>query len=57
MGFNWCQIRNKTFYIQKLSKFYVEKGYICLKVSSLVCKCVFHRPEHIPKRGPHGTEF
>ena len=28
-----------------------------LKVSSLVRKCVFYRPEHNIKRGPHGTEF
>ena len=28
-----------------------------LKVSSLACKCVFHRPEHNAKRIPHGTEF
>ena len=28
-----------------------------LKVSYLVCKCVFYRPEHNAKGGPHGTEF
>ena len=31
-----------------------------LKVPSLACKCVFHRPEHNAKGGgggPHGTEF
>ena len=25
-----------------------------LKVPSLACKCVFYRPEHNAKRGPHG---
>ena len=28
-----------------------------MKVSSLECKCVFYRPEHIAKWGSHGTEF
>ena len=27
------------------------------KVSSLACKCVFYKPEHNAKGGPHGTEF
>ena len=27
------------------------------KVSSLVCKCVFYRPGHNTKGGPHRTEF
>ena len=27
------------------------------KVSSLASKCVFYRPEHNAKGGPHGTEF
>lgn len=26
-----------------------------LKVSSLPCKCVFNRPEHNAKEGPHKT--
>ena len=26
-----------------------------LKVSSFTCKCVFYRPEHNAKEGPHGT--
>ena len=29
----------------------------CLEVSSLVCKCVFYRPEHNAKDGPHGINF
>ena len=29
LGSNWYQIENKTCYIQKISKFYVEKGYQC----------------------------
>ena len=28
-----------------------------LKVSSLACKCVFYRPEHNAKGGPHKTKF
>ena len=28
-----------------------------LKVSSLTCKCVFYRPEHNTKEGPHEIEF
>ena len=28
-----------------------------LKVSSLACKCVFCRPEHNVKEGPHGIEL
>ena len=28
-----------------------------MKVSSLACKCVFYRPEHNAKGGPHGTKF
>ena len=28
-----------------------------LKVVSLVCKCVFYRPKHNAKGGPHGIEF
>ena len=28
-GPNWYQIENRTFYIPKVSKFYVEKGYPC----------------------------
>ena len=28
-----------------------------LKVSSLACKCVFYKPEHNAKAGPHGIEF
>ena len=28
-----------------------------LKVSSLVCKFVFYRPEHNAKRGPHEIEY
>ena len=28
-----------------------------MKVSSLACKCVFYRPEHNAKGGPHGTGF
>ena len=27
-----------------------------LKVSSFACNCVFYRPEHDAKRGPHRTE-
>ena len=26
---NWYQIGNRTCYIQKVSKFYAEKGYLC----------------------------
>ena len=41
--------------VTKVSKFYVEKylDYILtgLKVSSLVCKCVFYRPKHNAKEG------
>ena len=28
-----------------------------LKVLSLVCKCIFYRPEHNAKREPHEIEF
>ena len=28
---NWYQIGNETCYIAKVSKFYVEKGYLCLQ--------------------------
>ena len=28
-----------------------------LKVSSLTCKCVFDRPEHYTKEGPHGIKY
>ena len=28
-----------------------------LKVSSLVCKCVFYRPEHNPKGDPRQLNF
>ena len=28
-----------------------------LKMSPLVCKCVFYRPKHNEKGGPHGIEF
>ena len=28
-----------------------------LKVSSLVCKWIFYRPEHNAKEGPQETEF
>ena len=51
LGPNWYQIRNRTYYIQKVSKFYVEK------VSSFACKYVFHRPEHNAKKGLHETDF
>ena len=26
-----------------------------LKVSSVACKCIFYRPEHSAKEGPHET--
>ena len=29
LGPNWYQIGNRTCYIQKASKFYGEKGYLC----------------------------
>ena len=29
LGPNWYQIGNRTCYIQKVSKFYAEKGYLC----------------------------
>ena len=32
MGPNWYQIENRTCYIQKVSKFYAEKGYLCQQV-------------------------
>ena len=28
LGSSWYQMRNKTCYIPKISKFYVEKGYL-----------------------------
>ena len=28
-----------------------------LKVSSLVSKCIFYRPDHNPKGGPRGIEY
>ena len=31
--------------------------FMGLKVSSLVCKCIFYRPEHNGKEGPQETEF
>ena len=39
MGFgpNWYQIRNRTCYIQKVSKFYVGK-----RISIVTCKYVLH---------------
>ena len=51
LGPNLYQIRNRTCYIQKVSKFYVEKG------SSFAFKYVFYRPEHNTKKGLHKTEF
>ena len=54
-GPNWYQIGNKTCYIPKAGKFYVEIA--SLKVLSLACKCVFYRLEHNAKGEPHGTEF
>ena len=36
-----------------VSKFYVEKGYLCLKVLPLACKYVFYRPKHNAKGGTH----
>ena len=45
--------------MQKFSKFYVEKGYLCYKLESVIfaCNCVFYRPKYNATEGPHGTEF
>ena len=51
LGSNWYQIGNKTYYILKVSKFYAEKRYQCLKMPSLPCKCEFYRPEKNAKGG------
>ena len=42
---------------QKLANFIRKKisRLTGLKVSSLTCKCVFYRPEHDTKEGPHET--
>ena len=56
---NWYQIGSKTCYIPKSYQILHRKriGLLTgLKVSSLVCKYVFYRPEHV-KGGPHGIEF
>ena len=55
---NWYQIGSKIFYIPKLATFLEKNIYVTgLKVPSYACKCVFYRPEHNPKGGPHGNEF
>ena len=59
-GPNWYQTGNKTCYVPKVGKFRVEKGYLKvagLKVAPFASKCVFYRPEHNAKRGPHEIEF
>ena len=49
---NWEQ---NMFYAKSCRK-YVEK-YTDLKVSFLLCKCVFYRLEHNAKGGPRGTDY
>ena len=58
-GPNWYQIGKKTCSIP-VSKILLEKRIFKstgLKVSSLACKVIFHRPEHNAKGGPHRTEL
>ena len=60
MGPSWCQIWSKTYYIPKVSNFYLEKRIPMLtdlKVSSLGCKCVFYRPNHNATGDPLKLDF
>ena len=60
LGPNWYQIGNKTCYIPKVRKFYVEKKMSMLsglKVSFLACKCAFYRPEHNVRWDPIELNF
>ena len=41
LGPNWYQPENKTCYIPKVKKIYVEKGCNL----HLACKCLFYKPE------------
>ena len=54
------ELRTKYVIYQKLANF-LQKKYIYmltgLIVSSLVCKCVFYRPEHNAKRRLYRIEF
>ena len=52
-GPSWYQRGDKTCYIPKVSKFFVD--ILFYEVSSLVCKCVFYEPTHNAMEGPQGT--
>ena len=59
-GSNWYQIGSKACYILKISKFYIKKELSMLtglKVSYMICKCVFYRTELNAKKRPHVIEF
>ena len=55
LGSDCYQNGNKTCYIPKFSKCYVETG---LEMSFFICKGVFYRPpEHNTKGGSHSIEL
>ena len=57
---SWYQIWNKTGYIPKVRKiFYIKRISVLIsrKVSSLACKCIFHRQEQNAEGEHHGIEF
>ena len=58
LGPNLYQIENKIY--SKSYQILCRKRISMLtglKMLSLICKCVFYRPEHNAKRGHHGIEF
>ena len=55
LGLYCCQIGNKMSYIKSWKNLYRKKKSMLtgLKVSPLAFKCLFYRPEHKAKGGPH----
>ena len=53
---NWEQnmLYTKSQQILRRKKISMLTGF---KVPSLICKCVFYRPEHNSKSGPHEIDF
>ena len=58
LGSNWYQIGNRTSHIQNVSRFYVEKGYLCQQAwKSHLLQLNMDFTDHIIMQGGDSTKL